>query len=341
MLSIFNATDIFAARLSEPSVYYNPYYGLACANEYEAKWILLADFDGKWQIPLVVRNTEYGRFDAISPYGYNGIFIDASLSSVQIQLFWQESLTLMKDYGLISLFLRFSPFDLPSVRLAQSLSGIDISEFSRTILVPTSDINQTWIQMKGAARTAIRKTWKNGLTCEITEADDSLLDESSTFRVLYSATMDRLVSKADYYFSNNYYRTLLEGLSGRVLVATVRNSNGVPLASALFLRDENMLHYHLSGSERPSDGAMNLLLWEIFDWSATHGIKFVHLGGGTSPGDSLFRFKSSFGGNDEPYNIGKVVVDRTEYSNHLSRAISERGRSNTSMGTGFPEYRFV
>ena len=89
------------------------------------------------------------------------------------------------------------------------------------------------------------------------------------------------------------------------------------ISGALFFFNDHHIHYHLSGSDFAyrNLAAGNLLLYEVAQWASQRGIKKMHLGGGVSDEDSLFKFKKQFNkGGLLDYHIGRIVFSESLYS---------------------------
>src|SRR5665647_3752242 len=95
--------------ITSPDVYFTPGYGLAAIVSEPGEWVLLEALDGAWQVPLIVRTLIDGTHDAISPYGYSGVYASLSLSSAQIHEAWSATVTCLQELGVISVLLRHSP----------------------------------------------------------------------------------------------------------------------------------------------------------------------------------------------------------------------------------------
>ena len=164
-----------------------------------------------------------------------------------------------------------------------------------------------------------------------------------SFRMLYEETMRRVAAASSHFYPDFYYEHLLDGLGDRLQLISVTSASGDIAAAALMLVDDSAVHYHLSGSvpEHARDGANNLLIWTLLDWSQAHGRGLAHLGGGTSVADSLFRFKSAFGGQALPYHVGRCVVNEEAYEG-LVRDQAERlgvDSSALTQNAYFPAFR--
>lgn len=328
-----------------PSVYFSPTYGMADGRHRGYEWTNIAADDGRWQLPLHIRRDQHGFVDATTPYGYGGIWFDASLDRSDLTKAWAQSIEALRQMGVVSMFLRFSPF-LPCAtdRLVELTPGLIVKRVSETVLVDVTDIDTTWSTMQGRARTAIRKARGRGLHSRVSFADAEKLSSGSPFRTLYEATMNRLGAAEQYLFDDTYYISLMSGLAEELQIVEVLDSTGQTVASALLLCDtQGIVHYHLSGSDPAAarEGANNLLIWTILEWSSERGFTSVHLGGGVTAGDSLFKFKTSFGGERLPFNVGGVIIDADAYESAVADRARVLGHSPESLKISgfFPAYR--
>lgn len=330
-----------------PSIYAERGYGLALTASSECRWSVFADDRSLWQLPVVQSPVAHGGCEAYSPYGYPGMFADRSLSAEQVAEHWGDTLRALTDDGVVSLFIRFPPFEYPGlgVEAFVGLDRLELETVSRTIEVETSAPNEVWSGMSGRARTAVRKANKAGMTAEISRASELNLGANSAFRSLYESTMNRVGASTQHVYADSYYSTLLSSLSERVFVVDVTTSDGIPAASAMILLDGSVVHYHLSGSDprAAKEGANNLLLWMILEWSALHGYRSVHLGGGVAAGDSLYKFKESFGGESRDFWVGRVVIDRDRYDELSNIRALALGTTVTQLKSSgfFPTFRAV
>jgi Acetyltransferase (GNAT) domain len=328
-------------ELPSPDVYFTPGYGRAATVADAGEWVLLEAFDGAWQVPLIVRTLVDGmKKDAISPYGYSGLYASPSLSSVQVQEAWSATVNCLRQLDVISVLLRHSPLvpqasDLPGLR--SIISG------HPTIVLEPGDTESAWSGMAGTCRTRIRKALKNGYTGNVGAASCENLAPSGGFRRLYEQTMQRLDAAPLYFFSDAYYKALLDGLGSNLLIAEVRDRAGLVASSALLMRHGKRLHYHLAGSNVDDSrmGSNNLMMWTATQYAAEQGLRQFHLGGGISQRDSLFKFKHTFGGRELNYDVSGVIVDHELYEAQTKRrAKACKIATETLLATDyFPAYR--
>lgn len=323
-----------------PDVYFDERYGSVVAGTEGGRWHLISLDEGRWQIPLVVRDLASGRRDAISPYGYAGAFWQPTGSNATADELWSETRLLLDHLGIVSMFLRISPL-VPQA--AAPPDAVPIVSDHWTYLVPSNDVDQAWAKMDGRARTAIRKARKLGFTSELRSANADDLVPSSPFRELYSKTMQKVEANSYYFFEDDYFDGLGTSLGGDLLLGVVRDADGAPHAAALFMSGRHYLHYHLSGSsqEGARAGASNLLIWDALQETSRRSLSGLHLGGGLVNGDGLDRFKKSFGGEALSYNAYGVIVNNEAYTDEVAMQAQRLGTTSNSLLTPgfFPSYR--
>ena len=330
----------FPDGLPSPDTYFLPGYGRAASITDGGEWVLLEAYDGAWQVPLIVRMLVDGTKDAISPYGYSGVYASPSLSSSQVQKAWSATLDALRQLGIISVLLRHSPL----VPQASDLPGLRpiISEHPTIVLEP-ADSESAWSGLQKHCRNRIRKALKNGYTGDVRPAEISDLASGGGFRRLYEQTMQRLNAAPLYFFSDEYYTALLDGLGADLLIAEVRNPTGAVASSMLLLRHGQRLHSHLQGSN-PDDapmGSNNMVYWTAPQFALDQGLRQFHLGGGVVARDSLFRFKQTFGGRELEYRVSGLIVDDQIYQAHTEIRAKECDITTEALLASdfFPAYR--
>ena len=321
-------------------MYFLPAYGRAASLGVGEEWVVVEGFDGAWQIPLVLRTVHDGTKDAISPYGYSGVYASPSLSSAQVQQAWFETVCRLRELRVISVLLRHSPL----VPQACDLPGLlTIVSGHPTIVLEPVDHDSAWSGLNKHCRNRIRKALKNGYTADVRPAGRQDLAVGGDFRRLYEETMHRLEAETRYFFSDRYYEELRVGLGSNLLIAEVRDPTGVVASSLLLMRHGDLLHSHLHGSN-PADAPMgvnNLSYWTATQFAIDHGIRQLHLGGGHHAHDSLFRFKHTFGGRELQYRVSGLIVDQELYQVQVKHRAAECHTTPEALSasTYFPAYR--
>jgi hypothetical protein len=326
--------------LHSPDVYFTPGYGRAASVVHGGEWILLETFDGAWQVPLIVRTLVSGTKDAISPYGYSGVYAAPSLTSAQLQAAWSATVARLQELGVISVLLRHSPL----VHQAADLPGLrSIISGHPTIVLESVDEDSAWSEMKGDCRTKIRKARKNGYAGEVRPASREDLTTGGAFRKLYEETMQRLGAAPPFFFGDEYYEKLLDGLGANLLIADVRDKDGTVGSSSLLMRDSERMHGHLEGSSRDDArmGSNNLMVWTATEYAINQGLRQFHLGGGLHARDSLYMFKRSFGGRELEYAVSGLIVDDELYQAQVESHAKESNTTADGLFATkfFPAYR--
>lgn len=269
-------------------------------------------------------------WDIITPYGYGGPVVTQCVGDNRAALaeaFDREFTKYCDEQGIVSEFVRFSPID----ETYGDFGRFYETELNRnTVVMRLTGEEALTREIAKKVRWRARKNRDMGLSVTVGEPS-SLVD----FTRLYDLTMRRNSARDFYFFDHEYFDTMVQTLSDRVILAEATFDNKV-IASSLFLVGPDRLHYHLSGTD-PNFSAFSpttSLLYGVAEWSIAHGFTFVHLGGGrsTSSDDSLLRFKRKFGSELRDFFVGKRIHDPRAY---------ERLVKATNVGDSdfFPAYR--
>jgi lipid II:glycine glycyltransferase (peptidoglycan interpeptide bridge formation enzyme) len=119
-----------------------------------------------------------------------------------------------------------------------------------------------------------------------------------------------------YFFDRGYYEGLKRKLGKNVFLGVVSKDETV-ISAAIFFTYGHYGHYHLSGSLPEFMGLYpnNLLIYNTSLYLKEKGIRFFHLGGGTtrSEDNGLYKFKKRFSNTKCDFYIGKVIFDQSAY----------------------------
>ena len=265
-------------------------------------------------------------FDLSCPYGYGGWLIegDDTESVMTAYVAWCQK------NKIISEFVRFHPMLKNHIAVQ---NHYDVVPLGDVVAMDLASPEIIWANISSKNRNMIRKAQKNGVTIyhgrypEIYE----------TFRQIYNGTMDKDNADAYYYFSREFYESILMDLPHNAQVFYAVFENKV-IAASIMLACNKKMNYHLSGSSREFSflAPTNLLLYEAALWGCANGCKSLYLGGGIgSAEDSLFKFKRAFyRGDDLPrFHIGKKIFNSEHYDMLVSM------RKDTPEGGFFPKYR--
>jgi serine/alanine adding enzyme len=299
---------------------------LGCADAYllrtyvEASCVLdpgepvLLDHDGVVMACIVRAIPGSDLHDVITPYGYGGPIGNGE--------FHQAYERWCGERTIVSTFIRYHP-------LFENYRGAPHSTYvSPTIGWPLD--GDLLAGMHGKHRNVVRKAQKAGVAVDVTAAPDDL----SAFVALYEQTMERQQAAAYYLFPAEYWERLT-ALGGN-LVRFDAQCEGEIVASALCLRGDRSLHYHLGATAKAARdlGASNLLLYTAAVWGQEQRLEEFHLGGGAgAKEDSLFAFKERFSpGNRREFWVGKLVHDEDAY-------LRLSGAAEIDNDGFFPAYR--
>ena len=143
-----------------------------------------------------------------------------------------------------------------------------------------------------------------------------------------------------YFFEQEYYDYIIKEMSNNT-VCFYSYTDGIMIGTAIFFYNDKYMHYHLSGllKDYRNMASMNLLLNDAAVWASNRGIKFLHLGGGVSTTDSLFKFKKQFNKNGKlPFYIGRNIFNKKAYDELLN--IRKKIDSNFNVNNAhFIQYR--
>ena len=228
-------------------------------------------------------------YDITSPYGYGGPFccdIDTSVGDV----FWNSFDTWAKEMGVVTVFARLSlfknqilPFRGAIVNTAPNVvRGLELSEQS------------VWADYAYKVRKNVTRARSSGLTIEV----DLVGNRLTEFLEIYYLTMARRSAEEGYFFPQEFFKQLIEQLSGQFAFFHVISRDRVVSTELILLSADNIYSF-LGGTReesfelRPND----FLKHEVIRWGIACGKKAFILGGGYQAGDGIFRYKSSFAPN--------------------------------------------
>lgn len=265
-------------------------------------------------------------YDLISPYGYGG--------------FWgnlKDYNTLNKEYnsyciehGCICEFVRFELF-------ADYYKHYDGEVETRTHNVIRNlemPIEEMWMNFKQKVRKNVKKANSYGLQIIIENTADHLQD----FLDIYYSTMDRSNAENEYYFSEEFYKTI-NLMRDNIMYFHVIHEGKIISTELVIYGAENCYSF-LGGTNsdyfnlRPND----FLKFEIIKWAREKGLRNYVLGGGYGTDDGIFQYKTCLAPNGVVnFYIGRKIFNEEMYN----RLIGLRSLDNPSCRTShfFPKYR--
>jgi len=299
--------------LMDHDVYHLPSYCQSSAHGdgESAIAVLVNDGTTKLLLPLIKRPLDEAHWDAVSPYGYGGPITTRRAPHSGSDFLLTAALDHLRNLGCISIFLRFHPglnADWP-----QHLRPTpDVTSSSETVVLP--------IQVSEAdALSAMRKGHRYQIRLAMRSGYRVLQDVNGIYRQrfgdLYRNNMTELGAAEYYQFDNEYFDALLDGDDHAASLWVALNGDELG-AAAIFTVVGDWAQYHLAASDpahrkfSPAKLLIHVVRTELYD----SGVRWLHLGGGVGGADdSLFAFKSGFGGHQLVYRTAGLVLNREMY----------------------------
>jgi hypothetical protein len=321
--------DAIVDKSALPDVYYRPGYVLAYreANTHAVCALLIDAAGFRVLMPIIVANVGMpetappARY-AYSPYGYGGLLPLDNLrppNAAQVGALRTALQQWSQQSGIVCVVIRMHPmagqelwfdgyvWEDTILKKGNATTAVDLETWNdtdRCIASLTKERRRNLI----LARKNIDVVW----TCGGNEATSQAL---KVFQSLYNERMSSLGAGQFFFFADEYYNALARGLGRHLAIGLAMRSNE-PVAGALFMVDIGYAHYHLSASNDVGRklNATTLLVNAGALWARECGCKKLHLGGGVSGEDSLFRFKQTFGGIRFTYSTLTIVADPAAFA---------------------------
>lgn len=282
---------------------------------------------------IILDGLEEKLYDLSTPYGYGGLLFDKKIEQNDMEKFNREYVEFCKENKIVSEFVRFHPVNKNSLDCKKIY---DVINLGKTVTMDLSSEEFIWSNIHSKNRNMIRKAQKNGI--EIFCGRSPELFEK--FRLMYNKTMEKDNAADYYYFSPEFYKSILNDLKNSALIFYAEQEGKI-IAMSIILYSKGQLHYHLSASdiEYRNLAPTNLLLFDVAIWGSVNGYKTFHLGGGVgSHEDNLYKFKKSFyKGEDTQFSIGRKIFDAEKYKMLCNIRFKGETYDNVSF---FPQYRY-
>lgn len=325
--------DAFLDQIDYYDFYHTyDYHELSIKPDEECILITYSEDETLIGLPFIVRQIPDCDYkDLTSVYGYAGP-VSKNLTEHFDSLKFSNALNkCLKEQHIVSVFSRLNPFVDFQHQILDRIGNIEhVGQIVNIDLTLPIDIQRQKYQrrIKGQINKARR-------LCTVRKATSK--EDILEFIKIYYENMDRVEARNSYYFEQDYFFKFLESdsLELDLLLATL-NETGEIIAGVMFVKTNNIVQYHLSGSkEAHLDIAPVKLLIDEMRICATEegGYDFFNLGGGYgSQNDSLLRFKLSFSKQLYDFCVWKYVVDQDQYD-------SLSNTKKTEHPDYFPKYR--
>ncbi|RKN76943.1 GNAT family N-acetyltransferase [Ulvibacterium marinum] len=272
-------------------------------------------------------------FDLSSVYGYAGPISNNVDGTFDNSDFIQQFKTAMQELKVVTIFSRLHPFIENQRTIIQGLG-----DFPTVGKVVNIDLTKTVEEQRAQYRKSTKnRTNKCRKLCTVIKASSQKLMDA--FIDIYYESMDRLSADKDYYFPRDYfYRLMASDDFESDLLLVVDNETNTPIAGSIFVKTNNLVQFHLSGSKTShlNIAPANLFIDEMRLMATEEGYKIFNLGGGLGgKKDSLFEFKASFSKDFRDFEVWKYVVN-----NEIYHSLSENKQEEIKIKKDFfPAYR--
>ena len=308
------------SSIQEKNVYLLPSYlkSAQCAEGYSVRVMIFIENDKIAMIPYIKRRIndlplfkelKYECWDIISPHEYSYAISNITDTDERNSLFTKLFSTVAgycKESNIISEFVRFDPFlsDIncikPHYNIRKSCDNVYIDLRKNS--------NEIWKAFHSSAKKNIKRAEASNLSFLQAENNE---ENINIFINLYQASMERLRADKYFYFSDEYFRTLIGNCEGASLFF-VRDKNNRVVAASIVLHYGRIAYHHLTGYTiesiplRPND----YLIYSLINWGKDNNLHYLHLGGGA---ESICNFKAKFSDKRIPFYVGCKVHDQKMY----------------------------
>jgi lipid II:glycine glycyltransferase (peptidoglycan interpeptide bridge formation enzyme) len=176
-------------------------------------------------------------------------------------------------------------------------------------------------------------------TVMLSEASDKDMQD---FRSIYFSTLDRNTADSFYYFTENYFNLLKQKMAGNILLSIIYLDNQ-PIGASLnpFL---GIMGYGLLGGslrEYRKISPFTYMIHKVALKLKELGIRNYLLGGGSTPGDGIFKYKNSFAVRGvRDFFIGLRVYNQAIYDSLCEAWEARYPEKRLKYGRYFLKYRY-
>lgn len=292
-------------------------------------------------LPLLLRPIAGTNFcDATSVYGYAGPLLSGDIEQFDNSNFRKELENYFRTNNIVTVFSRLHPY----IDYQQSiLQGMGEIKNPGNVV----NINLTLpkeVQRQGYSNRL--KTYLNKARKSCSVYRGTTEDDIQQFIKLYHENMRRVNANTSYFFEEKYfYKLMLSSDFETELILCRLNDTNEVIGGAIFIKTDNIVQYHLSGScsEYLHLGAIKLIIDEMRISATEQKYQYFNLGGGkANREDSLFAFKSSFSKNLRPFKLWKYIVDQDIYESLIEHELKRVRDTMTDADLEyFPAYRIL
>lgn len=289
---------------------------------------------------LDLNNSTTKYFDVITPYGYGGPLYSGDINEKDLKAFWNAVDEWYQQNNVVTEFIRFSlnkNHTGYTGHLVKSLLNVKGELFE--------NFEEQWKSFVSKVRNNYRKAVTYNLTCNIFNGCEIKTETVKLFFDIYTKTMIRRNAKNIYFFSLNYFESLILNNLDEFSIAFAYIDD-IPISAELIIKNQNTIFAFLGGTDsdyfhcRPND----FLRVEIIKWAINQGFKYYVLGGGLKDGDGLYKSKKCLFPKTEdiPFCTGRKIINHKIYKkliNSLDVEYDDVSALMQNADTFFPVYR--
>ena len=185
--------------------------------------------------------------------------------------------------------------------------------FYNHIVQLTKGVDELQAGMSSAARRAVRKAEKSGVTVEISHSPEAL----QTFYDLFCLTRKRHgLPPQPFALFESIQRHVMD--KGQGLVSLARTQKGQVVAGGVFFHLDRRVVFKFGGSNRiyQSMRGNNLVLWEAMKWYAERGFERLDFGKTSLTHEGLRHFKMGFGTEEHIIHYYQYDLKRDHFRSY-------------------------
>lgn len=268
--------------------------------------------------------------DITGGYGYNGAVATCDNAEF-LRRFRDAFRAHCEATHVLTEFVRFHPL-LRNSRFFASDCAITVQNQNVAVNLrrPLAEIRACY---EYSCRKSINKAKREGVRTFVEEGLEGSFDE---FLRIYEGTMARVGADQDYAFGRAYFEELGKALNPPPLFVYAEY-RGQIVSCEMALRSPRVIYSYLGGTDaeafpvRPN----NVLKDDLIRWAHEAGCEWYLIGGGSRPGDGIFRYKRTFAPDGViDFEIGRRVYNPTAYEEVVGRwqaASSSREAGKTRL----------
>lgn len=278
--------------------------------------------------PAIVGQEFVGWNTVTSPYGYGGPLMervdDSAGSPPDVCEEWDRAWARWaRENRVVSEFVRE---DLHRERLLPRTDGLHSIAQSNVVVPLDVDPDVRWRSYAAKVRKNVRRAGESGLHVAFSASADAL----AMFHEIYLETMQRRQAASSFEIGIDRLLAYVEETrAAKEAVVALTMQGSVTTSVELVLVGSHEIYSFLGGTRpeaypmRPND----LLKHEVCNWGHAQGLREYVLGGGYSPGDGIFQYKTSFAPEGlRDFYTRRVILNESVYDEMVAsrRAVAIR-----------------